>query len=95
LGTLISNVLAGFIIGFVIGLEQNSVRIPQNTKLFLKTGLFGGLSTFSTFSIETVELLKAGTLVTAIVYIASNLGFSLCGVIAGQLSARTVCGLLR
>ena len=56
LGTLMSNIIAGFVIGLVLGIGENSQNIPEKTKLFLATGLLGGLSTFSAFSIENIEL---------------------------------------
>lgn len=59
LGTLASNVIAGFLIGLIIGLERQSGNINQNAKLFLVTGLLGGLSTFSAFSLETVVFLES------------------------------------
>jgi len=90
LGTLISNVIAGFFIGFIIGLEQQSVQISRNTKLFLTTGLLGGLSTFSTFSLETIELFKSEQYILSIGNIALNLVLSLCGVILGLISAKTL-----
>jgi len=88
LGTLLSNVLAGLLIGFIIGLKQNSVRMSDNTKLFLTTGLLGGLSTFSAFSLETIELFKAGKYFMSIGNIALNVGLSFLGVVIGFIAAK-------
>ena len=94
LGTLLSNVIAGLVIGFIIGLEQQSVRISKSTKLFLTTGLLGGLSTFSTFSLETVELFRAEKYLLSIGNVALNLGLSLCGVVLGLMAAKTLINFL-
>jgi CrcB protein len=89
-GTLLSNVIAGLLIGFVIGLEQQSVTLNPKTKLFLTTGLLGGLSTFSTFSLETVNLFQGGKYLLATGNIALNLVLSLCGVILGMVCAKAI-----
>ena len=94
LGTLLSNVIAGFFIGFIIGLEQQSVRIPKDKKLFLTTGVLGGLSTLSTFSIETVQLFRSGKYLLSIGNIALNLGLSLFGTVLGLMAARMLVKLL-
>ena len=87
-GTLLSNIVAGLAIGFIIGLEQQSITFNPKTRLFLTTGLLGGLSTFSTFSMETVNLFQSGKLILAIGNIALNLGLSLLGVVVGMAIAK-------
>ena len=62
-------------------LEFNCMS-PQ-LKIFLTTGLMGGLTTFSTFSYETVNLLYKGDILFAILNITLNLLLSLLGVIVG------------
>lgn len=84
LGTLLSNVIAGIIIGFVIGLELSSPK----TKLFITTGLLGGLSTFSTFSLETVSLFSEGKHFWGFANVLLNLGLSLLGVVLGMYLAK-------
>ena len=88
LGTLLSNVIAGFFIGFIIGIEQQAISMPQKTKLFLTTGLLGGLSTFSAFSLETVELFKSENYLLAMGNIVLNVGLSLLGVLFGFAAAK-------
>lgn len=87
-GTLASNVVAGVAIGFIIGLEQQLVSFSGNTKLFLTTGLLGGLSTFSTFSLETVKMWNDAKYLLAIGNVLLNLGLSLLGVVLGMLAAK-------
>lgn len=87
-GTLLSNVLAAFLIGLIIGFERRSGAIDPNTKLFLTTGLLGGLSTFSTFSLETVSYLETGKYVLAAGNIFLNVGLCLLFVFAGLWAAK-------
>jgi len=84
LGTLLSNVIAGVLVGFIIGLERSVAPLPPRAKLLLTTGLMGGLSTFSTFSLETVDLFQAGSYGLGAVNIALNLALSLGGVLLGM-----------
>ena len=57
LGTLASNLLGGFIIGAALGVFNQFQSLPPEVRLFVTTGFCGGLTTFSTFSAETVTLL--------------------------------------
>lgn len=66
-GTFIVNVLGSFVIGFFMGLVEVGVVVSPNWRLFIAVGLLGGFTTFSTFSYETVELLKEGLIFLAIV----------------------------
>ncbi len=60
LGTLASNVIAGYIIGVAIACFARMPQIAPEWRLFVTTGLMGGLSTFSTFSAEVVTQLQRG-----------------------------------
>ena len=86
-GTLVANVVAGFVIGLVTGLDL-ARPLPGHTKLFLATGICGGLSTFSTFSNETFQLLSMGHVWTAALNIATNVISSLVAVAVGLAIAR-------
>ena len=56
--TLLTNVLGALVIGFVVGVTADNTASP-NTVLFWKTGVCGGFTTFSTFSLETLRLSRA------------------------------------
>jgi CrcB protein len=57
-GTLIVNLGGAFVIGLVQQVGTESLLIPDNVRLFITTGMMGGLTTYSTFSYETVRLME-------------------------------------
>lgn len=83
-GTLIVNVSGGILIGFIMELGLSSNIISSNMKLFLTTGILGGLTTFSTFSYETISLFNEGSYISAVLNICLNLFLSLAGVVLGK-----------
>lgn len=58
LGTLASNLVAGFLMGIAMELITRNASMPPEIRLLMTTGFLGGLSTFSTFSAEIVTLLS-------------------------------------
>lgn len=64
LGTLAANLIGGYFIGFVIAWFAEHPGVPPEARLFLITGLLGGLTTFSTFSAEVVTALVRGLWLT-------------------------------
>jgi len=59
-GTLIVNLSGAFIIGLVQQIGTQTALIPDTTRLFITTGMMGGLTTYSAFSYETVHLMELG-----------------------------------
>jgi fluoride exporter len=69
-GTLLINVLGSFVIGLVAGFTLTTDRIAMHPdiRIFLMTGICGGFTTFSAFSLQTLELLQSGDTVPALGY---------------------------
>ncbi|CNI21158.1 MULTISPECIES: fluoride efflux transporter CrcB [Yersinia] len=76
-GTLIVNLLGAFIIGLTLALFTRIAHIDPVWKLLITTGFCGGLTTFSTFSVEVVYLIQDGKLAWAAGTILLNLAGSL------------------
>jgi len=57
-GTMIVNLSGAFVIGVVQQIGGETLLIPDNVRIFLTTGMMGGLTTYSTFSYETVRLME-------------------------------------
>ncbi len=77
-GTLAANLAGGYLVGLLLGLLSMYPEAPAWLRLMLITGFLGGLTTFSTFSGETVGLLERGAYLAALAYV----GLSLLGSLA-------------
>lgn len=60
LGTLVANLVGGYFMGLFMGIFSVSATFSPELRLFLITGLLGGLTTFSSFSAEAVTLITRG-----------------------------------
>lgn len=87
IGTFLANVCGAFLIGLFTGIA--SVRtVNPNTMLFLKTGMCGGFTTFSTFSSENVQMIQQGHSVSACNYMGISLVMCLFGVVIGETAGK-------
>lgn len=87
-GTLVANLLGGYLIGLAVAFFMQHPQLPPEWRLFIVTGFLGGLTTFSTFSAETVTLLLRGQYVWATGIILAHLGGSLMMTILGIQTMR-------
>lgn len=83
LGTLAANLISGFLIGIFMTMIKDHAYIPEVIRLGIATGFLGGLSTFSTFSAETITLLANEAYFWASVMILGHVGGTLLATIFG------------
>ncbi|PKM87609.1 MAG: fluoride efflux transporter CrcB [Firmicutes bacterium HGW-Firmicutes-12] len=92
LGTLSVNVLGSFLLGLIYVLGTSKLIISPNIRAFLGIGLLGAFTTFSTFSLETLNMIKDGEIRLALLNAVGSLILGLLavwlGTIAGQLLSR-------
>ena len=88
-GTLIANLIGGYIIGIAIAYFAQAPDIAPEWRLIIITGFCGGLTTFSTFSAEVVTLLQQDKLMwainTIIIHVSGSLMMTLAGLATWQL----------
>lgn len=83
LGTLSANLIGGFLVGYAVAFFLQHPGLSPEWRLLIITGFLGGLTTFSTFSIETVTLLARGQYLWGATIIFTHLGGSLMMTILG------------
>lgn len=92
LGTLVANLAGGWLVGVLVGLFQALPHLDPAWRLALITGFLGALTTFSTFSAETVQLLQADRIGQALALAGMHLVGSLALTWVGLRMARWVMG---
>ena len=89
-GTLFINILGSFLMGAVAGYFIARMGVSQHLRLFLATGILGGFTTFSAFSLETALLWERGQALQAIAYTVLSVTLSVAGLFAGLALMRTL-----
>lgn len=90
LGTLAANLIGGFSIGLVIAWLTDHPALPPEVRLFLITGLLGGLTTFSTYSAEVVMALSRGLWLSASFIAFTHMAGSFLATALGFYSIRLI-----
>lgn len=88
--TFVVNVVGSLIIGFIFGLETTHLTLHPHLRVLLTTGFCGALTTFSTFSYQTLSLFNSGQTSLALANIALNVLITLVAVMVGLKMATTI-----
>lgn len=91
-GTVLINVLGSFVIGYFGTLTLQSGRYPasDNTRLFVMVGICGGFTTFSSFSLQTFDLMRHGQWSKAVINVVLSVVLCVTAVGLGHLAAHHV-----
>ena len=87
-GTLAVNMLGCLLMGLIAGVFAFRGHLPQEMRLFLATGILGGFTTFSAFSLDAALLWERGEVGLAALYVGASVIFSLLAVAAGLAVSR-------
>ena len=83
-GTLIVNIVGSFVMGLFAGYFVFRPGVPQHVRLFLTTGILGGFTTFSSFSLDTALLIERHAYWVAAAYVAGSFAAGLFALFAGM-----------
>ena len=86
--TLFENVSGSLVMGLLVGYFAFAGGASQHWRLFLTTGILGGYTTFSAFSLDSVLLYERGELGLAALYVVLSVGLSIAGLFAGLALVR-------
>lgn len=89
-GTLFVNVTGSFLIGFLAEFIMHKMGASPEMRVFLITGVLGGYTTFSAFSLDAIALLEHGQTMSGLAYIVASVGLSMLAVFAGLALMRAM-----
>ncbi|OQP60178.1 hypothetical protein A3860_34420 [Niastella vici] len=85
MGTFIVNIIGCFVIGLLYGLSNRHAWFTLEWRLFLITGLCGGFTTFSSFSYESISLLREGNYTYFMLYVILSVTLGLLATVGGAV----------
>jgi CrcB protein len=89
-GTLFINIVGSLAMGLIAEFFALKAGLPQHWRLFLTTGILGGFTTFSAFSLEAALLYERGDLIGAAVYVVSSVVLAIGALFAGLAIVRVI-----
>jgi len=89
-GTMVVNILGCFILGLLTQIIGAKELIDPQTRLFLMVGFIGAFTTFSTFSVESVNLFQSGQNLIAVLYLIGSNLLGIIFVFVGQAAASQI-----
>lgn len=94
ISTLVVNVTGSLVIGFLWGVVDR-FTISPNTRMFIFIGVLGGYTTFSTFSLETFNLMRDGEYRIAVINVVFSVALSIVAVFAGYLASKALINIFK
>jgi CrcB protein len=89
-GTLFINVVGSLAMGLIAEYFALKGSLPQHWRLFLTTGILGGFTTFSAFSLEAALLYERGQVAGAAIYVIASVALAIGGLFAGLAIVRAL-----
>ena len=89
-GTIIVNVAGSFLMGLIMAILSRKLADSENAQLFLTTGILGGFTTFSAFSLDVFNLVQRGGNGSAMAYVLASVLLSIMAVFSGFAALRVL-----
>jgi CrcB protein len=87
-GTFAVNVAGSFLMGLLTAWFAQRTGLPQHVRLFLTTGVLGGFTTFSAFSLDAALMWERGAWLPLAAYVTGSVILAIAGLFAGMAAAR-------
>jgi CrcB protein len=88
-GILVVNVIGGFAMGLIVELSALKLNLAPELRAFLATGILGGFTTFSAFSLDSALLIERGEWLSAMSYIVASVVLSIAALFAALWLVRS------
>jgi CrcB protein len=92
IGIFVVNITGGLAMGLIVALAALKLQMTPEVRAFLTTGVLGGYTTFSTFSLESAMLMERGAYAQAAAYVVGSVVLSILAIFLGFWLVRAVYG---